>query len=56
MNELYPGKNMDVPDPWFGSEPGYHQVYKLIDEVCDAIIAKYSAEQNKMLKSGLDLK
>ena len=56
MNELYPGKNMDVPDPWFGPEPGYHQVYKLINEVCDAIVDKYSARQNKMLKSGLDLK
>ena len=52
MNELYPGKNMDVPDPWFGPEPGYHQVYKLINEVCDAIISKYSGQQNKMLKAG----
>jgi protein-tyrosine phosphatase len=21
MNELYPGKNMEVPDPWYGPEP-----------------------------------
>jgi protein-tyrosine phosphatase len=41
MNELYPGKNMDVPDPWSGPEAGYHEVYKLIDKVCDAIIEKY---------------
>jgi protein-tyrosine phosphatase len=40
MNELYPGKNMDVPDPWYGPEPGYHEVYKMIDEVCDKIIEK----------------
>lgn len=56
MNELYPGKNMDVPDPWFGPEPGYHQVYKLINDVCDAIISKYSGQQNKILRSDLDLK
>lgn len=43
MNELYPGKNMDVPDPWYGPEPGYHEVYKLIDKACDAIIEKYTA-------------
>jgi protein-tyrosine phosphatase len=43
MNELYPGKNMDVPDPWYGPEPGYHDVYKMIDEVCEAIIHRYAA-------------
>ena len=42
MNELYPGKDIDIPDPWYGPEPGYHKVYKIIDEVCDAIIKKYS--------------
>jgi len=38
MNELYPGKNRDVPDPWYGPEPGYHSVYDMIDEACDKII------------------
>ncbi|MGQ0739342.1 MAG: low molecular weight protein-tyrosine-phosphatase [Bacteroidota bacterium] len=42
MNELYPGTNMDVPDPWYGPEPGYHESYKLIEQACDAIIAKHS--------------
>ena len=42
LNELLPGKNMDVPDPWYGPEAGYHQVYKMIDEACDAIVIKYS--------------
>jgi protein-tyrosine phosphatase len=42
LNELYPGKNMDVPDPWYGPEPGYHEVYKMIDEACEAIVRKYA--------------
>lgn len=42
MNELNPGRNEDVPDPWYGPEPGYHDVYKMIDEVCDRIIEKYA--------------
>ena len=42
MNEVYPGKNMDVPDPWYGPEPGYHEVYKLIEKACDNIINRYS--------------
>ena len=42
MNELFPGQNMDVPDPWYGPEPGYHEVYKLIDKVCGKIVEKYA--------------
>jgi len=43
LNELFPGKNMDVPDPWYGPELNYHQVYKMIDEACEKIIDKYSS-------------
>ncbi|HWR32981.1 MAG TPA: low molecular weight protein-tyrosine-phosphatase [Chitinophagaceae bacterium] len=42
MNELFPGKNMDVPDPWYGTEPGYHEAFELIDKACNKIIEKYS--------------
>ena len=42
MNELYPGKNMDVPDPWYGTEPGYHEVFAMIDKACDKIVGKIS--------------
>jgi protein-tyrosine phosphatase len=41
MNEVYPGQDIDVPDPWSEPEEHYHEVYKMIDEACDAIIAKY---------------
>lgn len=41
MNELYPGKNMDVPDPWYGPEPGYHEAFKLIEQACQKIVEKY---------------
>ena len=46
LNELYPGKNMSVPDPWYGTEPGYHEVYKLIDETCTRIIENEKANSN----------
>ena len=42
LNELYPEKNRDIPDPWYGPEAGYHQVYELINRACDAVIEKYS--------------
>jgi protein-tyrosine phosphatase len=41
LNELYPGKQLDVPDPWSGPEKGYHEVYELINRACDAIIENY---------------
>jgi protein-tyrosine phosphatase len=47
MNELYPGKNMDVPDPWYGSEEGYHKAYQMIEAACDAIVKKASSNPSK---------
>jgi protein-tyrosine phosphatase len=41
MNELHPGKNEDVPDPYYGSESGYHEVYRMIDAAADKVIEKY---------------
>jgi len=41
MNEVHPGQDEDVPDPWYGPEPGYHEVYKMIDTAADHIIEKY---------------
>lgn len=41
LESLYPGQQRNVPDPWYGTEKGYHEVYALIDEACDAIINKY---------------
>ncbi|MEO5682279.1 MAG: low molecular weight protein-tyrosine-phosphatase [Chitinophagaceae bacterium] len=47
MNEVYPGKNMDVPDPWYGPEPGYHDVYDMIEAACDKIIENARALKGK---------
>lgn len=46
LNELNAGKNQDVPDPWYGGEEGFVEVYDLIDKACDAIIAKESVRKN----------
>ncbi|WP_242696246.1 low molecular weight protein-tyrosine-phosphatase [Longitalea luteola] len=46
MNELHPGKNMDVPDPWYGTEPDYHEVFAMIDQACDKIVEKYRVLNN----------
>jgi protein-tyrosine phosphatase len=40
LNELEPGANKNVPDPWYGPEPGYHEVFELIEKACEKIVAK----------------
>ena len=41
LEELYPGQNKDVPDPWYGGEDGYHVVYEILEKTCDAIVKNY---------------
>ena len=41
LEELMPGKKTDVPDPWYGGEDGFIEVYELIEKNCDKIIENY---------------
>jgi protein-tyrosine phosphatase len=50
MNELYPNRNINVPDPWYGGEDGYHKVFKMINDACDAIIEKYGMAKENVLR------
>ncbi len=45
MEELHPGQQKDVPDPWYGPEPGYHEVYKMIEAACEKILQKAQIKQ-----------
>jgi protein-tyrosine phosphatase len=47
LDELYPGQNRDVPDPWYGDEDGYHEVFELINRTCDAIIENYTINKKQ---------
>lgn len=38
LNELHPNKNLEVPDPYFGGEQGFIDVYNLLDEAINALI------------------
>jgi protein-tyrosine phosphatase len=44
LNELFPGKNKDLPDPWSKPEKAYHEVYDLVDKTCTEIIKKATIE------------
>lgn len=42
MDALYPGQQVEIPDPWYGGEEGYHEVYGMISAACEKIIASSS--------------
>jgi protein-tyrosine phosphatase len=48
LNELHPGRNLDIPDPWYGGEDGYHEVFELIDRACDALLEKVKSGEVKV--------
>lgn len=37
LNVLHPGKNMPVPDPFYGGNSGFEKTYKLLDEATEII-------------------
>lgn len=45
LNELQPGSNAEVPDPYFGGDHGFENVYQMLDEVTDKILEKYGAHR-----------
>jgi protein-tyrosine phosphatase len=38
LNEAWSGQNRQVPDPWFGGEEGFEQVYFLLERACEAFL------------------
>lgn len=40
LDALFPSENVDVPDPYYGLQNGFEQVYDMLDEACDVIAQK----------------
>lgn len=40
LNESHPGKNLNVPDPYYGGEQGFVDVFTMLDEATDIILKK----------------
>ncbi len=40
LNELFPGDNVDVPDPFYGLQNGFDMVYEMLDEATDLLAKK----------------
>ncbi|MFY9310818.1 MAG: low molecular weight protein-tyrosine-phosphatase [Bacteroidia bacterium] len=37
LNRVYPNSNMAVPDPYFGGEQGFENVFILLEQACEVI-------------------
>jgi protein-tyrosine phosphatase len=40
MNEIYPGENRQVPDPYTGGQSGFSHVFEMLEQAIDAFIRK----------------
>lgn len=40
LNASWPGKNMAVPDPYYGGSDGFEKVFQLVETACDAIVLR----------------
>ena len=40
LNEIYSGQNIDVPDPYYGGDKGFENVFQMLDEACEVISDK----------------
>ncbi len=41
LNEISPGTNKSVKDPWYGDYSDYEDVFEEINEVCEMIVERY---------------
>ena len=40
LNELFTNENVDVPDPYYGGQDGFENVFDMLNEACDVIAGK----------------
>ncbi len=45
LDEIFPAENVDVPDPYYGGDHGFENVYQMLDEACDKIAKQLKEEQ-----------
>ncbi|CAN5331973.1 low molecular weight protein-tyrosine-phosphatase [soil metagenome] len=40
LNEIYPGQNKEVPDPYY-DDNGFEEVYDMLERACEAVVRRY---------------
>jgi protein-tyrosine phosphatase len=44
LDEIEPASSLEVPDPYYGGDNGFENVFALLDKACDNIVKKLSDE------------
>ena len=44
-NEVNPQQNLSVPDPYYGGEQGFENVYQMLNEACEIIAKRIENER-----------
>ncbi|PKA81909.1 protein-tyrosine phosphatase [Ulvibacter sp. MAR_2010_11] len=37
LDEIFPGENVDVPDPYYGGDFGFENVFQMLNDACEKI-------------------
>jgi protein-tyrosine phosphatase len=40
LNEVHPKQNYNIPDPYYGGNDGFENVYNMLDEACSVIATR----------------
>lgn len=40
LNESFPDRNLEVPDPYYGGDEGFQQVFNMLDDAINAFLKK----------------
>lgn len=40
LDEIYPNQNLDVPDPYYGGDQGFEEVYLMLNNACEKIASR----------------
>lgn len=41
LNEIKPSEDLSVPDPYYGGDRGFENVYEMLDKTCNIIASSY---------------
>ncbi len=45
LNETFPKENRNVPDPYYGGDQGFENVYQMLDKACSVIAKNINNER-----------
>jgi protein-tyrosine phosphatase len=48
LDAVYPGEEMEVPDPWFGNLEGFDRCFSMLETACDNVVKEIEIQTSKI--------